>query len=187
MKKIIIILLIVNSFINCDGRERTKQIRKDSISKFKIETQKIDLEIYYPEHYVEIETDTIINPKTHVNIKNYTLMDISVLANETLSKDNTKITKYHRVFQSEITIFQKSKPVLKTILNAENFNYNTNDSFWNNATLEHAWVNKTRSTSELVSIEFSFINPNNINHYKYYRMEVDHKGNQTIYLLEELT
>lgn len=184
MKKIICLVLIAICFIACDGRKRTKQIRENSISKFRADAPQINLETYYPEHYVEVVTDTILNTKTHIHIKNYALMNTSVFIKEVITKNSVQTTKYHRRFESEITVYQKSKLVLKTTLNAKNFKYNTSDSFWGNATLEHAWVNEVLSTSKLIHIEFSFINPRD-NHYKYYRMEVNYEGKQTVYLLKE--
>ncbi|AXT20178.1 hypothetical protein D7030_03430 [Flavobacteriaceae bacterium AU392] len=182
--KLLLLFLLTISIISCDGRKRTKQILDNSVSKFKEVAPQIDFKIYHPKVYAEVVTDTLLTNDMHINIKNHTLMNEQIFISEIIDKNKIKKAKYHRKFQSEIKIYKNSIPIVKMIINAKDFKLNTKDLFWNNATLEHAWVNKNTSTSELIYIDFSFINPVNQCH-KFYRMEVDKNGNQNIYLLEE--
>ena len=94
--------------------------------------------------------------------------------------------KQHRIFESDIVISTPTKEILSTHISAEQFKLYNADAFWNNATLQHVWVNQDLSTSENIKLDISFINPHN-NSYKLYRMSIDENGHQKIDFIEERT
>lgn len=58
------------------------------------------------------------------------------------------------------------------------------DPFWDNATLQHAWVNQELSNTNSVTLDFSFINLQNHN-YKLYRMAIDADGHHSVTMIEQ--
>ena len=179
MKKIIYLLVILSiAFVSCDSRKSQNDLLKEAISEYNTKQPKVETISYYPTEYTEVATDTLISNKVNIHIKNYSLIDENILLTKT---DNH--TKYHRVFESEISIKTEDKHILSTIINAEKF-ANIKEHFWNNATLQQVWVNQELSTVEEINIDLSFINPLDKT-YKLYRMSVNYNGQQEIHLIEE--
>lgn len=178
-----IVALIIVVTLSCNGRHTKKEALELAISEFKLRTSSIDLVTYYPESYVEIVTDTLISRSINVHIKNYSLLDEQILISNATEK-TSKTTSYQRVFESEISISTNSKDILKTRISAKQFRMFHVDSFWENATLQHAWVNQELSTANSIKLDISFVNPKN-NSYKLYRMSIDSFGQQTLKLIEE--
>jgi hypothetical protein len=69
-------------------------------------------------------------------------------------------------------------------LNAKTFVYNTSGLFWDNATLEHVWVNQELSNKDRVNLDVSFVNPKTKS-FKIYQLSIERNGNYKIYLKEE--
>lgn len=111
-------------------------------------------------------------------------MDNNVIIT-TSSQENRKKIEYHRVFESEIVVFNKSEKILETTINAEIFKQqSTINSFWDNATLEHVWVNQESSNEDTVNLEISFINPKDKAR-KLYQMSIDKFGKYNTFLRDE--
>ncbi|WP_431137517.1 hypothetical protein [Psychroserpens mesophilus] len=182
-KSILLILLIAIGFFSCDRRGSVRENLQKSISEFNKKHTNLDLVTYYPETYTEVQTDSIISNTFKVSIKTYSKMDSNILVSSETVEKQTKI-KYHRVFESEINIALASKNILKTTINAEDFKDISPSDFWNNATLEHVWVNQEISTIEEVNLGISFINPIN-SAYKLYELVVTTEGKQHLNLIEE--
>ena len=174
---------IYSSFVGCDGRESAKESLEKSVSNFNESQGKVMFDYYYPEAYTETINDTIISNSLIVRVKNYSLMQKNVLLAK-IGEDRFGQSKYHRAFESEITIHSSSKLIFNTIINADEFIPNLSDHFWDNATLEHVWLNQDESTSELASFHISFINPQT-NKYKLYQMLIDMNGERKLNLLED--
>ncbi len=188
MKNIVLALILVCvAFMSCDGRKSKSVSLKESIEEFKQKQLLIETINYYPKEYTEIVTDTILSDKVKIHIKNYSLSNdgIPMLAN---AKDGTTKEKQHRVFMSEIIIStaSSSKEIFSTKISAEQFKSLYSDVFWNNATLQHVWVNQGLSTLGDIKLDMSFINPKD-NSYKLYRMSIDGTGKQHIDFIEERT
>lgn len=184
MKYILVLCFIAFSLIGCDGRKDSKTVIEKSITKLRKRHQ-VEHNIFFPKAHLQNVTDTIYSNGKRIRIKNYTIDNKAILVNSTLEKEkNIKTTKYHRVLESEITIYKDSKPLFTKHLNLENFKYKTDDEFWNNATLEHVWVNDDIYNLQRINIHFSFINPID-NTYKLYKMYVGEKGIENIYLIED--
>jgi hypothetical protein len=186
MKNILILLILVClGFVSCDGRKSKSEALKSSIEEFNKKQSEVSIVTYYPKDYVEVITDTLISNNLKVYIKNYSLLNQSLL----ISLDNEavpKSKKEHRVFASDIVVSTPSKEILNTHISAEQFKSIFPDDFWDHATLEHVWVNQELSTPNNIKLDMSFINPSN-NSYKLYRMSINENGQQQIDLIKERT
>lgn len=174
MKYFVIFLIVFNVFfMACDGRTSKSEFLKSAIFEFN-ETNEIQnvFVSYTPKEYTEIITDTIVENKVNVRIKNYSLMDENVII---LPNKNTQKSKYHRSFQSEIVVYSHSRIWFKTRLNAKTFADNKQGLFWNNATLQHTWVNQDESNEDNISLLVSFINPATKS-YRLYQLYIDETG-----------
>lgn len=170
-------------FLSCDGRQNANQSLKESVWKFNKKQTSIATNTYYPKDYTEIITDTIISRGLKVSIKNYAVMHKNVIISQS-SKNKSDITNYHRVFESEISVYNAKKTIFKTTISAEHFKGLDTNTFWDNATFEHAWVNLETSNKNEINLNLAFINPQTES-YKIYEMHIDSDGKQRVNLLEE--
>ncbi|MGJ8593621.1 MAG: hypothetical protein ACSHXF_13805 [Aquaticitalea sp.] len=182
MKNILLVLFLACvGFVSCDGRKSRSESLKASVAEFNEKQSEIPEVNYYPNEYTEVVTDTIISNGINVHIKNYSLLDKSILMSAT---ENGQ--KEHRVFESEVVISTATKEILNTRISVEMFKSESSDSFWNSATLQHVWVNQELSSSMDVKLDMTFINPTN-DTYKLYRLSIDDNGQQQMELIEERT
>ncbi|MEH6537435.1 MAG: hypothetical protein V7719_13640 [Psychroserpens sp.] len=175
------ILLII--FMSCDKRTSKKERLEQAISEFNKNQKSIVLKSYYPEYYTEIKTDSIIASTFKVSVKNYALMDSGILINESV-EGTKKTAAYHRVFTSDIIVAVSDKIIYDKQISVATFKAFSNSGFWQNATLEHVWVNQDNSTAKQLSFGISFINPKN-DSFKLYEMQIDQYGNEHLTLIED--
>jgi hypothetical protein len=182
-QSLLILLLVAIAIFSCNRPESQRENLQNSISEFSKKYTKLNTVTYYPESYTEVKTDSIIANTFKVSIKNYSKMDSQILLNSETHDTKTK-TNYHRVFESEINIALATKPLFSTTINAEDFKDASQPEFWNNATLEHVWVNQETSNAKAINLGISIINPKN-KAYKLYELVVDKSGKQNLNLIEE--
>jgi len=82
MKYITILLLILISLINCDGRDRAYKTNQEVLTENNLLESFSENVKYFPESYSEIETDSILNNDSRVVIKLFTDMNSSVVKND---------------------------------------------------------------------------------------------------------
>lgn len=184
MKTVFFVIAVISiGFLSCDGRKSKSVSLMESIEEFNQNQSNLETVGYYPKEYTEVVTDTLIADKFKIRIKNYSLENEAVLFT---SVENIKPNKiaYHRVFESEIVVSTSTKTIFSGLISAALFKESSKDLFWNNVTLQHAWVNQELSTSDQVKVDVSFFNPED-NSYKLYRMSIDIEGQQQINLIEE--
>ena len=173
MKYVLIFIIAFSSFfMSCDGRMSRNEALQNAVSEFNGKQARMLSITYFPREYTEIVTDTIIENAVKIRIKNYALMDENVLIS---SQDNPPQLKYQRRFESDIIVHYASGVLFKIHLNAKTFQDNDHSLFWNNATLEHAWVNQEESNGKNVSIMVSFVNPET-KLYRLYQLRIDKTG-----------
>ncbi len=179
MKKLFIFLFLALICLTVfDGRKSRQKIFKKEFKEFsKFELNKEEIPIY-PESYVEIETDTIIGQSFKTKIKNRTLTGYQVLLK------GEKPHRYVQNFQSDISVCIAEQEIFRLNLTAQNFELNVHDSFWNNATVQHTWVEQDLSSEENLVMKISFLNPQS-NYYKLYLLEVDLEGKHQLKMIEE--
>lgn len=179
-RTLLVILIACIGFVSCDGRKSKSVALKESIKEFQ---QKLTpLATFYPKEYTEVVTDTLISNSVKVHVKNYSsLNDVIPM---TSADKNPKAKTFHRVFESEIAISTNTKEIFRTKISADQFKNLFNDTFWNNATLQHTWVNEELSTAEEIHLDMSFIDPTT-DSYKLYRMSVTMDGQQHLKLIQE--
>lgn len=184
MKNSLLLLVLISIVcLSCDGRKTKKEALERAISEFNLKYTVSEMTSYHPKAYVEIVTDTLISNGMNVHIKNYSLLDEQILISNKSDATSKKV-KYQRVFASDIKISKASKDILSTHISAKDFKTLDPDIFWEDATLQHVWVNQDLSTDVAIKLDISFINPKN-NAYKLFRMSIDGYGKQTLDLIEE--
>ena len=185
MKKIVLFIPIILLLVltSCDRRKSKIDRINDAVSDFNKKEKLIDLKDYHPKNYTETKTDSIISKTFRVSVKNYTVMDQEILIKQTINNLN-KTSQFHRVFESDIIVAVENKIIYNKHISAEKFrDFETND-FWNNATLEHVWVNEEYSNTEKLSLGVSIINPKN-KAFKLYEILIDKSGNERLTLIED--
>jgi hypothetical protein len=138
---------------------------------------------YYPNQYTEIKTDSIISKTFRVHVKNYSVMTQGILVKKSVNNRN-KTSQFHRVFESEITVAVNNKIIYSEHISVEKFRNFELTEFFNNATLEHVWINQEQSNTEKLSLGVSIINPKN-NAFKLYEILIDKLGNERLTLIED--
>ncbi|WP_047545994.1 hypothetical protein [Psychroserpens sp. Hel_I_66] len=176
----VILLLIVSS---CDSRKSKIDRLKNSVSEFNNNQKSIDLIDYYPKDYTEIKTDSIISNTFKVSVKNFTLKDQGIVLNQSI-KNLNRTSKVHRVFVSNIVVSVEEKIIYDRQISVEKIRDLKSSEFWNNATLEHVWVNQEQSNSEYLSLGVSVINPTN-KAFRLYELLIDRLGNERLLLIED--
>lgn len=169
--------------MSCDQRNSKNEHLKHAISEFNKKQRSLHINTYYPEHYTEINTDSIISNTFKVSLKHFTSENQNILLKQTREQRNTK-QEFHRVFECDLVVSVSDKIILKERISAETFRDNHPSTFWNNATLEHVWVNQDLSNKNKLSLGISFINPKT-NAFKHYEMHIDNKGNERLILIED--
>jgi hypothetical protein len=168
-------------FLSCDRRKSPSESLKYSIKEFNEEHSGVAIIKYYPNEYTEVVTDTLISNKVKIHIRNYSLLDKSILMTVDKKKE-----KHHRVFESNVVVSTPTKEILKTHISAEVFKSKYSEDFWNHATLQHVWVNEELSSPEDIKLDMTFINPSE-DSYKLFRMSIYRNGKQKVELIEERT
>ncbi|GAB1855513.1 hypothetical protein MHTCC0001_03470 [Flavobacteriaceae bacterium MHTCC 0001] len=115
MRHLLYILIVgIIVFSSCDGRTTRHDSLKASVSKFKHTIQPTTVTEYYPKHYSEIQTDTILNNGYRVKIKNFTNMNVSVLK---ASKNGTiNYNHFYRQITSEIIVYKYDKLIFEATI-----------------------------------------------------------------------
>ncbi len=182
---ITIVLLALVVLTSCDRRTSKKEHLENAVSQFNKDLQPLEDKTFYPEDYVEIQTDSIISSVFKVKIKNYASMTAGILMDGTTS-EGKKQRAVHRVFESDVMILVKDKVVFNRHISAENFRPIASSQFWEAATLEHVWVDQDHSNADYLTVNLSVINPK-MNAFKLYELRIDASGKETVTLLEETT
>lgn len=185
MKKIVLFTPIILLFIltSCDGRKSKIDRINDAVVEFNNNKKLMDIIAYYPKQYTETKTDSIISKTFRVHVKNYAVMNQEILVKQSV-KNLKETSQFHRVFESEITVAVNDKIIYNEHISAEKFRDFEASEFWNNATLEHVWVNQEQSNTRNLSLEVSIINPKNKT-FKLYEILIDKSGNERLTLIED--
>lgn len=185
MKKLWILIpcMVAFIFMSCDRRTSQKERLEQAVFEFNKNLNLDDLIHYYPENYTEIKTDSIISNTFKVNIRNYTSMRDEILTEESINAHQKTLT-YHRVFESDILVSVEDNTIYNHHISVEKFKDISASKFWENATLEHVWVNQDTSTPVQLTLGVSFINPKD-NTYKLYELQIDQLGNERLTLIED--
>lgn len=185
MKKIVVFIPIILLLIltSCNGRKSKIDLINGAVSEFNNNQRLIDIKDYYPKQYTETKTDSIISKTFRVHVKNYSLMNQEVLIKQSI-KNRSKTSQFHRVFESEIIVAVDDKIIYSKHISVEKFRDFESTEFWNNATLEHVWVNQEHSNTEHLSLGISLINPKN-KAFKLYEILIDKSGNERLILIED--
>lgn len=185
MRKITYFLTFLSVVIlwSCSYSETKKERFDRAVTEFNENIRSSDIINYYPDTYIEIKTDSIIESTFKVHIKNYSSNSESVLAQTSNNKHNLN-QKYHKEFRSEINVQVSDRIVYQRHLKASLFDPYSDPNFWNNATLEHVWIDQWNSNSNSLAIKVSFLNPLE-NTFKLYELRIDKEGNESKRLIDQ--
>lgn len=169
-------------FLSCDKRQTKNEALQQAIASFNLKNPAV--ERIGPEMEVDIVTDTIIFDTFKIRIKNFTSSEEENFISEAADLPSNK-KKYSPIFAAEICVSKASKDIFNMYLSAKEFKMVAPpDPFWDNATLQHAWVNQELSNTNSVTLDISFINLQNHN-YKLYRMAIDADGHHSVTMIEQ--
>jgi hypothetical protein len=185
MKKIVVFIPLILLLIltSCDGRKSNIDRINDAVTEFNNNERLINIIDYYPKQYTEIKTDSIISKTFRVHVKNYSVMTQGILVKQ-FANNRNKTSQFHRVFESEITVTVNNKIIYSEHISVEKFRAFELTEFFNNATIEHVWVNQEHSNTKNLSLGVSLINPKN-KAFKLYEILIDKLGNERLILIED--
>lgn len=187
MKRLSVFFIVISSIAiwSCSYSDTRKERLNNAVSEFNKKIKSIYINSYYPEEYVEIKTDSIISNTFEVSIKNFASSNEYIFIKSNI-KDHTRTSEFHKIFKSEIHVQVSDRTIYDKLLIATTFDPLSDSKFWNNATLEHVWIDQINSSSERLTLNVSFINPLD-DSFKLYELQIDMNGNETKRLIAQNT
>lgn len=151
-----LLISIICTFLNCDGRDRLKDHKKTSLAAFNQQKSSNTNITYIPESYSEKVTDTIFSNGYHVYIKQYTVKDRSIKVEK---KDQINVFKDTntdiKVSLNNEIIFDKSFSIKDTII-TEHLSRLELENFY----LRNVWTEKLdKYYPDVPCILMDFFNP----------------------------
>lgn len=163
IKGIFFILLIALVFINCDGRNSTKNALNESIEQFKTKYQ-IEKAYYIPKAYTETQVDTLL--QNGINVKILTATNMSTNVKVSNRKNDVTYNTFYRDVESEVLVWFDNTLIFEKSINKA-FIYTHNNSFekeLKNTILKGVWIDALKSStgSKLyLDIQFCPVNTEN--------------------------
>ncbi len=162
-----LLLILIIGFTSCDGRITQNQALSESIEEFK-KSASLEVNVYVPEAYLELEVDTLLSNGYSVKIKTYSDMSNSVLF--TKIKDTINYQTHYRNFKFNISVSKDDKLIYKESFDKEKankaFNYKASlvpgsnlYNFDKLSVLKSIQVNDDPSYTNMVLIDIIFAIP----------------------------
>jgi len=146
MNKLIVLILLCIALVNCDGRDRVFKTTEEALIENKLLDSFSESIKYFPEHYSETETDTILSNGFKVKIKTITDMENNYL--DEFKQDSITHKHYYRDLKSIITITH-NKVVFEEQIDKD-FILNLDSEFESLAkesVLSNVWLDQEKSLS----------------------------------------
>ncbi len=177
-----LLLILIIGFTSCDGRITQNQALSESIEEFK-KSASLEVNVYVPEAYLELEVDTLLSNGYSVKIKTYSDMSNSVLF--TKIKDTINYQTHYRNFKFNISVSKDDKLIYKESFDKEKankaFNYKASlvpgsnlYNFDKLSVLKSIQVNDDPSYTNMVLIDIIFAIP-----------ETDRYASHTLFINEK--
>ncbi|MBO6606288.1 hypothetical protein [Psychroserpens sp.] len=185
MRQIAIILTFISAAIlrSCSYSETKNERFNRAITEFNKKVKSIELNNYYPNSYTEVKTDSIIANTFDVRIKTFSAATGYILI-ETTTNNHLTEQLFHKDFYSEIKVHVSDRIVYQKQLKASLFDRASDPIFWDNATLEHVWIDQWSSNTNSLALHVSLMNPLE-NTFKLYEIRIDRLGNETMRLINQ--
>ncbi len=178
-----LLLILIIGFTSCDGRKTQNQALSESIEEFK-KSASLEVNVYVPETYLELEVDTLLSNGYLVKIKTYSDMSDSVLF--TKIKDTTNYQTHYRNFKFNISVSKDDKLIYNESFDKKKvnkaFNYKANlvsgsklYNFDKLSVLKSIQVNDDPSYTNMVLIDIIYAIPET-DRYASHTLFIDEKG-----------
>ena len=186
MKKfVLLMLLLVLSFLSCEGRKTKAESLKESVAKFKDSLGKLEITEYIPEKYVEVKTDSILTNGFSISIKTYTNMTRFITCKNQVDHTLTHVNNY-RDWVSEVTIKKNDKVIFDKVFDANFFleNDKTIGDSLHKAINNKVWIDDDFPLDKNhVSLVGGFIFPES-KKTLYYDIKIDNEGKYSVIKIE---
>ena len=176
-KFFILFILIIITFLSCDGRGRKHKTNEDVLKENQLLDSFSESIKYIPETYTEVETDTILSNGFRVKIKTYTEMQDNVLNEFTI--DTIKYKFYYRNYTGKLDVYFNNSPILEETIDKAFLNKAKDREFWDDAIMAGISLDDINSTKKEVSITVLYCIPES-EICKEFIIIVDKKGNSKL-------
>lgn len=173
-KLILLVLLLVLTFASCDGRHRKYKTNTKNLEQNNPLISFNEHTTFLPKQDLKIVTDTIMNNGFQIKINYNTVGRYNVLKvkNEKL---NQAFNVHYKNFEAKLYVLNKGKVINDSIVNKKLFHEFETPQFWNNAIMQHLWVDYQASTEDQLILKTAFNIPNT-EIYKDFVLKIDKRG-----------
>lgn len=160
MNKLCILVIILISFISCDGKYRTHMSNKAVLQKTNLLESFSEELKYIPERPIEIVTDTLLNNGFNIKIAYHSVENSYVFT--TKKGKNGIVTKtYHKNFEAQFQVNKNNVSIQNGMINKEFFMESKikHNPFWNDAIMQYVWVDYGAISEHSIQLNTSFYIP----------------------------
>lgn len=158
MNKLYILILIIITFIGCDGRHRAHMSNEAVLREANL-FQSFSEELkYIPEQPTEIVTDTLLSNGFHIKTTYHTIEN-SFVSKKANNKNETTTNTYHHNFEVQFQIHKSNFLIREGIINKQLFYKKDTHAFWQNAIMQFVWVDYEAMTEHSIQLNTSFNMP----------------------------
>lgn len=157
MSKLCVLIILVISFISCDGKHRAHMSNEAVLREANLLESFSEELKYIPEQQIEIETDTILTNGFSIKIAYHSVENSHV--SKTKKSKNGIVTKtYHKNFEAQFQVYKNSITFQKGTINKTLFYKSENKDipFWNDAIMQYVWVDYSAMSEHSIQLNTSF-------------------------------
>lgn len=176
MKQLVLIITLMLFVLqSCDGRKSQHEALQQSIAEFS-NTRTIEKDIYIPETYHEIISDSTLSNGFKTKIKTFTRMDenlvITVRSNNLLKRSNYRIIDGHVEVRFNNTLVFDEMVTKAFITRNQKVNHRSLEGF----ILSGIWINQEKSLDDnLLSLDILYVHIKN-NSQKTFNLQINSTG-----------
>ncbi|MDN3667473.1 hypothetical protein ACFFU1_05965 [Algibacter miyuki] len=179
MKKIFFFACTISLvFMSCDGRNRMHQSNREVLESANL-LESFSTRVYFvPQEEVKIHTDTIMSSGFHVKL-NYNSIEGQFVSKTEVTKGKTQTKIHFKNFEAQLSVLKQGQLLTHSLINKSLFKEYATPDFWEQAIMQHVWLNHEQSTAEMVCLNTSF-RILNTNTFKDFSILIDTFGNLKI-------
>ncbi|WP_100611657.1 hypothetical protein [Confluentibacter lentus] len=162
MSRLYILIILVISFIGCDGKYRAHRSNEDVLREANLLESFSEQLKYIPEQPTEIVTDTLLSNGLNIKINYYSVENDPVSITKK-SKNGTLTSTYHKNFEAQFHVHKNNKVIREAVIKKELFHKNEDHPFWQNAIMQFVWVDYSTMTEHSIQLNTSFHIPSTHN------------------------
>ena len=173
----ILFLAIIVALSSCDGRDKANRNAQNDLLENKVLDSFNDVIKHFPEEYVEVVTDTVLNNGFHIKIKTFTNME-DIILNE-FEADSVKYKHFYRNYVGEVTVLLNETLILNKKINKSLFKDLTPDFNWEASIMGPIAINQENSNAKQVQLDVYYCLADSEN-CKDYKIIIDKSGDLKI-------